>query len=232
MIKEVQKIVKSIWDFMYVKDISELEKLSEDEYLDTFIRNRKKEEIEVSYNRAWEAKNFEIENYWKRAAYFWAFQVASFAGYFAVLGSLAYPKNPQVLYFVICIGFITSLAWSLINKGSKTWQRHWEKHVDMLEDQITGPLYKIVTTDKTFSVSKINEIVSRFFVIIWFILGCKYFGEHISLTWTSWSDIDWQVILSTSAVIYFVMAMFKGYGRGRFGKRIVTFYRRKFTTDI
>lgn len=232
MIKKTLKLIQSLWDFMYVKNVSELEEVSEDEYLNTFIRNRSKEEIEASYNKAWEAKNFEIENYWKRAAYFWAFQVASFAGYFTVLGSLAYSKNPQVLYFVICIGFITSLAWALINKGSKTWQRHWEKHVDMLEDQITGPLYKIVTTNRTYSVSKINEIVSRFFVFTWFILAGKYLNEHISLHWTSLENIDWQIIFSTSAVVYFVLAMFIGYGRGRFGRRRIVFYRRKFTTDV
>ena len=74
------------------------------------------------------------------------------------------PKNPSILYCAISFGFITALAWSLINVGSKFWQRHWEKHLDMLEDKITGPLYKTVyayKTTKTFSVSKINSIISR-----------------------------------------------------------------------
>ena len=32
-------------------------------------------------------RKFEIDLYWKRAAYFWAFIAATFAGYFALLGS-------------------------------------------------------------------------------------------------------------------------------------------------
>lgn len=229
--KQVFKILKSFWTFFYRKAEPELNEISEQEYLNIFVNGRKKEDIEASYKKAWEAKNFEIENYWKRANYFWAFQIASFAGYFTVLGSNAYPKNPQVLYLVVCIGFITSTAWALINRGSKTWQRHWEIHVDMLENEITGPLYKIVTTQKTFSVSKLNEIVSRFVVVIWFILGLKYFMDNITFSFKRNSGIDWLVLLSSVMVFYFIGAMFNGYGRGRFGNRTVKFYGRKFHTD-
>ncbi len=108
-------LIKSIWSFFYRADEPQLQEISEEQYLDIFVKGRKKEDIERSYNKAWEAKNFEIENYWKRTNNFWAFQVAFFAGYFAVLGSDIYPMNPQVLYFLICIGIITSLAWAFSN---------------------------------------------------------------------------------------------------------------------
>ena len=128
---------------------------------------------------AWSAKNFEIDNYWRRATYFWAFQVASFAGYFAVFSSSFYEENTEVLYCVVCIGFVTAFAGALSNNGSKSWQRNWENHVDMLEDKVTGPLYKTVSVQDTYSVSKINEIVSRFITTIWFILAIKYFSESV-----------------------------------------------------
>jgi len=224
----IKKFFKSIWTFAFTKEESAMENMSEEEYKDVFINGRTNEEINTTYNKAWEAKNFEIELYWKRANYFWAFQIASFAGYFSVIASDAYKTNPQVLYFVVCIGFITGLAWQLTNKGSKTWQRHWEIHVDMLEDRITGPLYKFVTAPKTFSVSKINEIVSRFIISIWIFLGIKYFSEHISFAFSTFKNIDFQVWFSSSSVIYFTFAMFTGYGRGRFGERKVQFYKRKF----
>jgi len=204
--------------------------LSEEEYIQIFIKGRKKEEIETTYNKAWEAKNFEIDNYWKRANYFWAFQVASFAGYFSVLSSKSYTDSPQVLYFLVCIGCITSLAWTFTNKGSKTWQRHWEIHVDMLENEITGPLYKVITDPKTFSVSKINEIVSRFIFVIWIILAIKYYTDHSTFLYNKTSEIDYQIWLSTLTTIYFIGAMIFGYGRGRFGNRRVKFYKRKFST--
>lgn len=225
------KVIKSIGTFLYKKDDPQLDEISEKEYLDIFVKGRKREEIEKSYQKAWEAKNFEIENYWKRANYFWAFQVAAFAGYFAVLGSDAYTNSPQVLYFVICIGAVTSAAWTFINKGSKTWQRHWEIHVDMLENEITGPLYKIVTTQKTFSVSKINEIVSRFIITIWVVIAVKYFMDHLTVKWSGFQNIDVLVALSTTVTVYFIASMYFGHGRGRFGNRKVRFFGRKFHTD-
>jgi hypothetical protein len=223
----IRKYLKDFLAFFYTDKDANVEEISKEKYKEIFIKDKSDDKIKETYDKAWEAKNFEIENYWKRANYFWAFQVASFAGYFAVLSSEAYVKNPQILYSVICIGFISSLAWVFINIGSKTWQRHWENHVDMLEDKVTGPLYKIITEKKTYSVSKINEIISRFFATIWVILGIEYFIEHVSFKWNGIENIDIVVVLSTLAVIYFSGAMYWGYGRGRFGKRNVVFYKRK-----
>ncbi|KKL98888.1 hypothetical protein LCGC14_1819930 [marine sediment metagenome] len=227
----ITKYIKSFWSFAFTKDEDAMVKMSEDEYRDVFIKDKTSEQIKVTYDKAWEAKNFEIELYWKIANYFWAFQIASFAGYFTIIGSDAYTLNPQVLYFIVCIGFITGLAWVFTNKGSKTWQRHWEIHVDMLEDNITGPLYKFVTSPKTYSVSKINEIVSRFIMTIWIVLAIKYFADHITFEYTNWRNIDYQVWLSSLAVIYFTFAMITGYGRGRFAERKVQFYKRKFYVE-
>lgn len=227
----IKSIIKSLFEFAYTKDDVVMKQISEEEYIEIFIKGRKKEDIETTYKKAWEAKNFEIEHYWKRANYFWAFQVASFAGYFTFISSKGYENNPQVLYFISCIGFFTCLAWIFINLGSKTWQRHWEIHVDMLENDITGPLYKIVTSPKTYSVSKINEIVSRFIATIWFVLGIKYFQENITFKYTSWQNVDIQVWICSISLLYFISAMTFGYGRGRFGERKVKFYKRKFKAE-
>lgn len=217
--------------FFIKKDEDPLKTLAEEEYREIFIKGRSKEDIKFSYQQAWSAKNFEIELYWKRAQYFWAFQIAAFAGYFAVLNSSSYsaelPKNPEVLFVVICIGFITAIAWNFINQGSKTWQRHWEIHVDMLENELTGPLYKIVTTQKTFSVSKINDIVSRFFALIWIIMGIKYFIDHLNLNPLNIKNINWLIVIALCITVYFLGAMYMGHGRGRFGERVVKFYKRK-----
>lgn len=223
-------MIKSIWNFFYLTDKAAMTELSEDEYLDLFVKKRTKEEIEASYKQAWQAKNFEIDNYWKRTNYFWAFQVAAFAGYFSVLGSTAYLRNPHILYFVTCIGFVTAMAWTFINRGSKTWQRHWEIHVDMLENEVTGPLYKVVTEKKTFSVSKINDIVSRFIACIWLILIVNYLFEHTKIYYSGFMNIDFQILICSICALYFLGAMYWGFGRGRFGKRDVKFYRRKFST--
>ena len=226
MLKCLWNWLKSLYTFFCDNTPRDMEKITKEDYYKLFVQNRTKEEIEKAYQKAWESKNFEIENYWKRANYFWAFQVVSFGGYFSILNSEIYNKYPQVLYCVITIGIITSFAWAFINNGSKAWQRNWENQVEMLEDEITGPLYKVVTVDKTFSVSKINEIVSRYFVVVWVVLAINYFVEKITFCSENSNGFDYVVFLSTASLIYFVGAMFFGYGRGRFGRRKVIYYKK------
>ncbi|WP_297334020.1 hypothetical protein [Flavobacterium sp.] len=230
--KFIFQFFEKVWSYFYTPDKDDLQLLSEEEYKEIFIKGRSKADIQLTYEKAWQAKNFEIELYWKRASYFWAFQIAAFAGYFSVHSSKTYQDrvSPQTLFFVVCIGFVTALAWRFTNKGSKSWQRHWEIHVDMLENEITGPLYKIITSPKTFSVSKINEIVSHFTVMIWVILGAKYFADHLCIG-SNCGEISFQIIFSMLGVVYFSGAMILGHGRGRFGNRQVKFYKRKFTIN-
>lgn len=229
-IKFAQQIL-SIGTFLITKEKTALKQISEEKYLKDIFGKLDEKQLLKAYDKAWEAKNFEIENYWKRANYFWAFQVASFAGYFSVLSADFYKEDKNVLFYVISIGFVTSLAWSFINIGSKTWQRHWEIHVDLLEEKITGPLYKIVTSKKTFSVSKINEIVSRFFVLIWILIGTLFLVENTTLKYTGIENINIPISISLIIVIYFSIAMYHGYGRGRFGHRKVKLYERDYSVE-
>ncbi|MBL0342917.1 MAG: hypothetical protein IPP71_19820 [Bacteroidetes bacterium] len=214
-------------EFAIRKNENALTTISEIDYKKTF-ETLSKEQLQKAYDTAWDAKRFESDAYWKRANYFWAFQVASFAGYYSVLSSGYFKNNPEILYYVISIGFVTSLAWLFINIGGKIWQRHWEIHIDLLEENITGPLYKIVTTSKTFSVSKINEIISGFFTVIWFIIGINYLVKNFSFDYKNIENVNFSLVICTMAVIYFSMAMIFGYGRGRFGKRKVKLYKRDY----
>lgn len=220
-----------VTSYIYTCDNCVMPRMKKKEYEKTFIKGRSKKDIRETYEKVWSAKNFEIENYWKRANYFWVFQVTTFAGYFTFLASEQYPKHTEILYFVTCIGIIASFAWHFTNKGSKVWQRNWEIHTDMLENYVTGPLYKTVTAQKTYSVSKINEIVSRFFITIWFLIGIKYWNDNVFIPKTieeaKVASICWMEITSTLITIYFFMAMKFGYGRGRFSERKISFYKRK-----
>ncbi|WP_347069853.1 hypothetical protein [Flavobacterium sp. WV_118_3] len=198
------------------------------------FKNLPKHKKEKVFNLAWESKNFEIELYWKRAGYFWAFQTIVLAGLFAVASNkdLVQDKN-HYTHYIICLGFITALGWLLINKGSKVWQRHWEKVVDILEDYVIGKLYKTNTSQKTFSVSKINELISQFFMLIWLYLLLKSnFYDNIDYSLRLNEMIfDWNIILPDAIVIYIVYQMYFGKGRGRFGEREIKFYRRKIKTN-
>jgi hypothetical protein len=176
-----------------------------------------------AYKKAWEARDFEIRNYWVRTAYFWAFQVASFTGYFAVLAKSTNQENCEIVYCVNCIGFITALAWALINEGSKKWQKNWEDHIDVLEDDITGPLYKTISMNSNYSVSTINKMISIFFTIIWLILGVNYFCDNITIKNTG--RPAWIVIILTILVLCFSFIMIFGGGKTNYVHEKTVFYK-------
>jgi len=224
-------VMEYIPKWLINSDESDLTELTEKEYKAALV-DIDKELAKAAFNKAWEIRNFEIEMYWKRATYFWAFIAVSFAGYFALINSKSYLEpdryNHVEVYFLICLGFILSVAWVLINKGSKAWQRQWEVHVDLLEEQFTGPLYKIVHPKITYSVSKINEIISVVFSITWILLGVKYLVDQHLINFGS-MNINWFVLASTLGVVVTLVSMFCGHGRGRFSNRSVSMSKRSVT---
>ncbi len=143
----------------------------------------------AAYERAEQIRQFEILLYWSRSNYFWAFIGATMAGYGAIRTVPSTPATPQLALIAAAMGFVFSVAWYFVNRGSKQWHENWENHVDLLEDAVTGPLHKTVlrrpkptgicerlsrpiTGPGCYSVSKINQIVSCFVVALWaLILG-------------------------------------------------------------
>jgi hypothetical protein len=153
---------------------------NEDDYRSDFEGKKGEKALE----HALDIRKFEIGLYWQRAAYFWALIAAAFAGYFAILSADHLDDKEYLAYIVGCIGSLFNWAWFLVNRGSKYWQENWENHVDMLEDAVTGPLYKTVLHrpqqkeipekyilgPAAISVSKINQWVSSFVLCIWIVL--------------------------------------------------------------
>jgi len=150
--------------------------LTEQEYKAFFQGSVKtpKDKVEIALEHALDIRKFEIELYWKRATYFWTLIGADLVGYGALQVSTTQNESTDNLSILLsCMGIIFSFAWFCANKGSKQWQENWENHVDMLEDETIGPLYKIIlqrpeppsrflkfyelfTGPGSFSVSKIN----------------------------------------------------------------------------
>jgi|TARA_B100000989_G_C19400934_1_gene409937 membrane-bound acyltransferase YfiQ involved in biofilm formation len=133
---------------------------------------------ESALKQALDIRKFEIELYWKRTAYFWTLIAATFAGYVAIQS-----KNPDadLSLLVSSIGLCFSIGWYFVNRGSKYWQGNWERHVDLLENEFSGPLYKLTPSHTEyrflklnsaypFSVSRVNQILSLFVVMIWCVL--------------------------------------------------------------
>ncbi len=189
------------------------------EYLKKFsgeqTKNKKQQDALM---HALDIRKFEIELYWKRAAYFWTFIAAAFAGYFLLSKSTSTDLF-EVRYLVSCIGFVFAMGWYLVNRGSKAWQRNWEAHVDLLEDEVIGPLYKTGINRYSynlwnpvdafpFSVSKINQILSLFTVLVWlFLISCSLAQFNKS------NNIHWFTVIFVTVITILTIWLLFGYGK-------------------
>ena len=143
-------------------------RISYGEYMAGFCESSKPDSVSTeskiakSYERAAKTREFEIGLYWKRAGYFWAFIASIYTAFFSVQKEFYYDKcmgfthGAVPLLVLSALGFFFCLAWLLSSLASKHWQENWEKHIDLLEDFVTGPLFKIYSAGASFSVSKIN----------------------------------------------------------------------------
>ena len=160
--------------------------------------------LEEALTQARDARKFEIDMYWKRAAYFWAFIAAAFVGYASFMNA----KAPQAFpaFLMSLIGLVFTYAWYWVNRGSKFWQENWENHVELLEDAITGPLFKVIAErpdadwrHRTFddwcigpravSVSKINGVVSMFVLMVWLELAAVAVAAVWTKDWHAWFNV-------------------------------------------
>ena len=167
---------------------------------------------EKTLEKAWQVRDFEIKLYWERAKYFWAFIASTFAGYFISLGGPS-KDFKELPFIIIIIGIIFSLAWTLVNIGSKNWQKNWELHIDRLEENFTGPLYRTVLDIKNYSVSRINIITSIFIIVIWILLAISFFinNKH---------TLNWIIISFTLIIAIFFIWILLHLGRtGRSKKK-------------
>ena len=157
------------------------------EYNKLFCKPEKREE---ALKVALDIRKFELELYWKRATYFWTFIAAAFTAYFVIYKFLEKPS--EVLLLVACLGFVLSIGWYHANRGSKFWSSNWELHVDYLENENIGPLYKTVIgkgnfkrrellTAYPFSVAMINQVLNLYIIAIWFYLGCHSISIQFSI---------------------------------------------------
>ncbi|KQV83114.1 hypothetical protein [Rhizobacter sp. Root1221] len=140
-----------------------------------------KTRAEMAYKQAVDTRKFEIELYWKRAAYFWTFIAAALTGWVAVRGATLKEEDvrQELLIVLSCVGLVFACAWFLVNKGSKFWQENWEAHVAIREDDFTGSLFKDIVALRrekgepeltSYSVSRINRLLSQIVIGLWGLL--------------------------------------------------------------
>ena len=100
--------------------------MNKEEYLKHFSDSEEKagKKHKKALTAALDTRKFEIELYWKRATYFWAFIAVTFAAY-GLVQRLDTDDKTFMSFFLSCLGFILSFGWVLANRGSKQWQENW-----------------------------------------------------------------------------------------------------------
>lgn len=130
-----------------------------------------------------DTRKFEIENFWKRATFFWGTLAILFVAYYSIKIDIRY------LSIVSLTGLIYSLIFSLSIRGSKYWQEHWELLAKKYEKKLNDILifrWKLfdeinkenkdtlsILKPYRISVSKLVMIISDFLTLSWLSLFLK-----------------------------------------------------------
>lgn len=170
---------------------------SKDEYLTYFQGDKREKALE----QAWKNRDFEIQLYWKRATYFWVFIASLFTAYLATK-SFKVPDDSLIVSILI-LGLLFSICWVLVNIGSKKWQENWEYHIDLLEDDITGPIYKTALVRWAPSVSKVNLFVSIIVSIMWIVLLVKKLSTMFPIV--EFIVENWCLIIASALVLSVIL---------------------------
>lgn len=152
--------------------------------------------LKAALSRAESIRDFEIGLYWTRSTYFWGFQAVFFASFGLVAqvfipNTTGEPSNVFALVILSTIavaGSIVSYLWLLMLQGAKHWQDNWERHIDILEDYVYGPLYKTYFIEnipekkcnvyesvpkeyRPISVTQVNKRISQIVIVLWSIIA-------------------------------------------------------------
>ncbi len=132
-------------------------------------QKNKRSRSKKALKRAEEIRRFEIDLYWRRTTYCWTLIAAAFVAFFAILSAKGLDGSAKLLmaFVVANVGFVFSVGWYFINRGSKFWQQSWEIQVDLMEKELGIELYRSVpkktkrgcflVAPGRYSVSKINQ---------------------------------------------------------------------------
>ena len=151
------------------------------------------DQLEERFKSAVQARAQELELFWKRSLFFWGFISSAFIGFAATA-----EKHPPIATTLACFGVVCSLAWTLVNRGSKYWQENWEQKVGNTEGPIVGTHFRSQEPrqDKgafsayRFSVSRLAIALSDFTAFVWMALvaiqGWRAFGGDIESFDNAW----------------------------------------------
>ncbi|MEL3908112.1 MAG: hypothetical protein P1P64_03760 [Treponemataceae bacterium] len=222
-------------DYDHIKTKEEYLKLFQDakKQSNKKTKKSKNKKLKKALKHALDIRKFEIELYWKRTAFFWAFIVSTYTAIFTLLSKYldSWCCEKTILkIIIICLsglGVFFSVAWHMVNKGSKFWQENWEAHVSLLEYDFMGPLYDTFLHPREygsfwhpfkaydFSVSKVNLMASFIMILlssIFFIGVVMVFFEIDFFRFLKSINITFLIpIIILVSIILFMVCCCKGH---------------------
>lgn len=143
------------------------------------------DQAKKKFEIALDLRKYEIDKFWSRAGFFWAFVVA-IAGAFGFTISEGSPSAFSIL--LACIGFLVSLCWSLAARGSKRWQESWESYA--------GDLEKTLLDSKMLSVVHHNERNEslNFKSPSWFFGPARFSVSRLAIAVADIVTLGWVIV--------------------------------------
>ena len=175
------------------------------------------------YKGFWECRDFELAHFWQRAIFLSAFLLACYAGYGSFIIHCAtaeklrvpFPVINVIAVIVCLVGFILSLMWIMMAKGSKAWYEHYEAAINAFVGRYAGRNvfendlaemagFEVGNTEEyndkveevsswlwnaragSFSVSKINIAIGHLSALLW----CGLMLTHIVLAKKGFCTVD------------------------------------------
>lgn len=202
---------------------------------DSYIRLFKSEKIDDVFKQIVDIRKFEIELYWKRTSFFWTLIGSIIAGYFLTFSKADNSITTlKILFSLSNLGLVFSIGWYFVNRGSKFWQVNWEKHMDSIEDEVLGPLYKTTINKEyyrnqffklvspfPFSVSKINQVLNLVLILFWAIIIADLTITHLTFDTSSFKNYFSFFTLTGIMTTFAIFSLFA------FTQTEINFYFRK-----
>lgn len=146
------------------------------------MMNNKKDDLFEQYKIALDIRKFEIDLYWKRALYFWAFIITFLGAYSAtfISSNIAVPYVNLVRVVICLLGFVINYCWYEVCRGSKYWQENWEAKVIDFEKELGIDVYRSqkqikstsgILSNNRSSISDLNQFVSFSFLLLWICIS-------------------------------------------------------------
>jgi hypothetical protein len=182
-----------------------------------------KDDLKKAFDFAADVRKFEIGLFWQRSLFFWGFITTATAAF----GAAYQTSNRNLQFAVAAIGLTSAFVWTLVNRRSLYWQRHWEKELESLQKgAIDYEIYgheanRRITIEQGwlwkpmhYSVSKLLLAFSDFVVLAW--AGVAFISSPLwpllhdapALSWLRTPNAK-AILISTITTAYLVIILIR-----------------------